>query len=191
VVKSSQRGSVRSSSEESVSRKRWDQDIHRITRNVEQYTALVLTRQVSHPFQDDFRPLFADWSKEGLRQAPKANQPFIPDTAPVRRSHSNAHQSPQPTGAHTYSTGSMGSNMPQGMLENWEGRDQRQVPMSTREVATPGNRPGLFATLHDRGKVAKQPDFYDPYFPLKYLEVPKCTCTVPSNYYRFLVEADY
>ncbi|KAH3312791.1 hypothetical protein KXW17_006179 [Aspergillus fumigatus] len=67
----------------------------------------------------------------------------------------------------------MGSNGPQGMSENWEGRDQRQVPMSTREVATPGNRPGLFATLHDRGKVAKQPDFYDPYFPLKYLEVPK------------------
>lgn len=44
--------------------------------------------------------------------------------------------------------------------------------MNTREVATPGNRPGLFLTVP--GKVAKQPDFYDPYFPLRYLEVPKC-----------------
>lgn len=46
------------------------------------------------------------------------------------------------------------------------------MPMSTRDVATPGNRPGLF--LNDRGKSAKQPDFYDPYFPLRFIEVPKC-----------------
>ena len=46
------------------------------------------------------------------------------------------------------------------------------MPMSTRDVATPGNRPGLF--LNDRGKAAKQPDFYDPYFPLRFIEVPKC-----------------
>lgn len=46
--------------------------------------------------------------------------------------------------------------------------------MLTREVATPGNRPGLFLGLYDARKLPKQPDFYDPYFPLKFLEVPKC-----------------
>lgn len=55
-------------------------------------------------------------------------------------------------------------------VDNWEYR----VPMSTREVATPGNRPGLFLGLYERAKLARQPDFYDPYFPLRYLEVPKC-----------------
>lgn len=55
------------------------------------------------------------------------------------------------------------------------------MPMSTREVATPGNRPGLF--LHDRGKTAKQPDFYDSYFPLRFIEVPKCE-------YRHMFKSD-
>lgn len=58
-------------------------------------------------------------------------------------------------------------------VESWEGKGQTQLPMSTREVPTPGNRPTMFANLYDRNKVAKQPDFYDPYFPLKYLEVPR------------------
>lgn len=55
--------------------------------------------------------------------------------------------------------------------------------MLTREVATPGNRPGLFVGLHDREKLAKQPDFYDPYFPLRYLEVPKCRWLIPTSRY--------
>ncbi|RAH74444.1 putative chromatin remodeling complex subunit (Rsc9) [Aspergillus aculeatinus CBS 121060] len=110
---------------------------------------------------------------EGLRQAPKANQPFIPDTTPARRSHViHANQSPQPvplTLSHSNSPAPTVNNAPPSN-ENWEGRDQK-VPMNTREVATPGNRPGLFLSMH--GKTVKQPDFYDPYFPLRYLEVPK------------------
>ncbi|RAK97722.1 putative chromatin remodeling complex subunit (Rsc9) [Aspergillus ibericus CBS 121593] len=110
--------------------------------------------------------------REGLRQAPKANQPFIPDTAPVRRSHTQANQSPQPTPmSQTHSNSpAPNSNSSHFPTEGWDGKEQK-VPMNTREVATPGNRPGLFLNLH--GKVAKQPDFYDPYFPLRYLEVPK------------------
>lgn len=57
-------------------------------------------------------------------------------------------------------------------VESWEGKGQPQLPMSTREVATPGNRPALFA-YQDRSKQVKQADFYDPYFPLRYLEVPR------------------
>lgn len=58
-------------------------------------------------------------------------------------------------------------------VESWDGKGQAQLPMSTRDVPTPGNRPVLFASLYDRSKVAKQPNFYDPYFPLRYLEVPR------------------
>ncbi|PWY91953.1 hypothetical protein BO94DRAFT_384843 [Aspergillus sclerotioniger CBS 115572] len=110
--------------------------------------------------------------REGLRQAPKANQPFIPDTAPVRRSHTQPNQSPQPTAmSQTHSNSpAPNSNSSHFPTEAWDGKEQK-VPMNTREVATPGNRPGLFLNLH--GKVPKQPDFYDPYFPLRYLEVPK------------------
>ncbi|CAK40609.1 hypothetical protein CBS63078_321 [Aspergillus niger] len=110
--------------------------------------------------------------REGLRQAPKANQPFIPDTAPVRRSHHNSNQSPQPSSMSQTHSNSPAPNSNNSHLptEGWDGKEQK-VPMNTREVATPGNRPGLFLTVP--GKVAKQPDFYDPYFPLRYLEVPK------------------
>lgn len=59
---------------------------------------------------------------------------------------------------------------PHFAVDSWEGKNQAQLPMSTREVATPGNRPTLF---DGRNKMAKQADFYDPYFPLKYLEVPR------------------
>ncbi|KAL4895241.1 hypothetical protein BDV59DRAFT_162030 [Aspergillus ambiguus] len=110
--------------------------------------------------------------RQGLRSAPKANQPFVPDTAPARRSH-HSNQSPQPAAmVPSHSNSSANANSPHPHLDHWDGREQK-VPMSTREVPTPGNRPGFFATLHDRGKTAKQPDFYDPYFPLRYLEVPK------------------
>jgi chromatin structure-remodeling complex subunit RSC9 len=49
--------------------------------------------------------------------------------------------------------------------------------MSTREVWTPGNRPSLFSSLSEKVKTVKQADFYDPYFPLRFVEVPKCTST--------------
>jgi chromatin structure-remodeling complex subunit RSC9 len=58
-------------------------------------------------------------------------------------------------------------------VENFEGNFNKQVPMSMREVTTPGNRPGLFVGHDGKGKLAKQPDFYDPYYPLRFLEVPK------------------
>ncbi|PKY03166.1 hypothetical protein P168DRAFT_298005 [Aspergillus campestris IBT 28561] len=109
--------------------------------------------------------------REGLRQAPKVNQPFIPDTAPVRRSHIHANQSPQPIAmSHANSNSSANPMSPHMTGDNW---DDQKVPLSMREVATPGNRPGLFMDLPVRTKTAKLPDFYDPYFPLKYLEVPK------------------
>lgn len=59
------------------------------------------------------------------------------------------------------------------MVDHGDGKEQILVPMSTREVFTPGNRPGLFLSPADRRKLAKQPDFYDPYFPLRFVEVPK------------------
>ena len=40
----------------------------------------------------------------------------------------------------------------------------------------------MFLSLHDRGKTAKQPDFYDPYFPLRFIEVPKCKWVVDVCY---------
>lgn len=58
-------------------------------------------------------------------------------------------------------------------VESWDGKGQAQLPMSTRDVSTPGNRPALFDSNNDRSKAAKQPNFYDPYFPLRYLEVPR------------------
>ncbi|KAI9926864.1 Chromatin structure-remodeling complex protein rsc9 [Aspergillus wentii] len=100
-----------------------------------------------------------------MRSTLYINQPFIPDTAPVRRSFTHGNVSPQLTPVSPANA--------QFGVDNWDSRDQR-APMSTREVATPGNRPGLFIGLPDsRGKTAKQPDFYDPYFPLRFLEVPK------------------
>ncbi|KAL2870511.1 putative chromatin remodeling complex subunit (Rsc9) [Aspergillus lucknowensis] len=106
--------------------------------------------------------------REGLRQAPKVNQPFIPDTAPARRSH-HANQSPQPPGTISHSLSPSNPDSPHLSTQTWEGK----VPMSTREVWTPGNRPSLFNILSEKGKTVKQADFYDPYFPLKFVEVPK------------------
>ncbi|KAJ5225802.1 hypothetical protein N7468_007027 [Penicillium chermesinum] len=110
--------------------------------------------------------------RQGLRQAPKVNQPFIPDTTPARRSHHQSFTSPQPQHIPPMNHNPAANpNSAHFAVESWEGRNQPQLPMSTREVPTPGNRPALFA--HDRSKLAKQPDFYDPYFPLKYLEIPR------------------
>lgn len=58
-------------------------------------------------------------------------------------------------------------------IESWDGKGQTHLPMSTRDVPTPGNRPTLFASLYDRSKMPKQPNYFDPYFPLRYLEVPR------------------
>lgn len=111
---------------------------------------------------------------EGLRQAPKVNQPFIPDTAPVRRSQMHGNQSPQPTTmSFTHSMSPANPDSPHISSENWEGKEYR-VPMSTRDVWTPGNRPSLFSGSLERAKAARQADFYDPYFPLRFIEVPKC-----------------
>lgn len=111
---------------------------------------------------------------EGLRQAPKVNQPFIPDTAPSRRSHHHSFTSPPPSmSPHLSLNPAANPQSASFAVESWDGKGQTQLPMSTREVPTPGNRPTLFANLYDRNKTARQPDFYDPYFPLKFLEVPR------------------
>lgn len=123
-----------------------------------------------------------DTKPEGLRQAPKVNQPFIPDTAPARRSHHQSFTSPQPSMSPQVNMNPAAN--PQSAhfaVESWEGKGQTQLPMSTREVPTPGNRPALFANLDDRNKVAKQPDFYDPYFPLRFLEVPRSKLHLPTQ----------
>lgn len=113
-------------------------------------------------------------SAEGLRQAPKVNQPFIPDTAPARRSQMHGNQSPQPTTmSHTHSMSPANPDSPHISSETWEGKEYK-VPMSTRDVWTPGNRPSLFSGSLERAKLARQADFYDPYFPLRFIEVPKC-----------------
>ncbi|KAJ5646786.1 hypothetical protein N7490_003158 [Penicillium lividum] len=113
--------------------------------------------------------------RQGLRQAPKINQPFIPDTTPARQKHQGqGFGSPQPQmSPHVNMNPAANPNSAQFAVDSWEGKNQTQLPMSTREVLTPGNRPALFASLTDRTKVARQPDFYDPYFPLRFLEVPR------------------
>ncbi|KAL4887018.1 hypothetical protein BJY04DRAFT_45586 [Aspergillus karnatakaensis] len=112
--------------------------------------------------------------RQGLRHAPKVNQPFIPDTAPVRRVHLNANQSPQPqTIPPTHSMSPANPGSPHIPTEtSWENKEHK-VPMSTRDVWTPGNRPSLFNGLLEKGKTVRQADFYDPYFPLRFVEVPK------------------
>ncbi|KAJ5595074.1 uncharacterized protein N7459_001282 [Penicillium hispanicum] len=112
--------------------------------------------------------------RQGLRQAPKVNQPFIPDTGPSRRSQNQSFTSPQPSmSPHMPLNPAANPNSAQFAVDSWEGKGQTQLPMATREVPTPGNRPGLFASLYDRSKTVKAADFYDPYFPLRYLEVPR------------------
>ncbi|OQD74148.1 hypothetical protein PENDEC_c012G05786 [Penicillium decumbens] len=112
--------------------------------------------------------------RQGLRQAPKVNQPFIPDTAPARRSHHQNFTSPPPSmSPHMSLNPAANPQSASFAVESWDGKGHTQLPMSTREVPTPGNRPTLFAKLYDRNKMARQPNFYDPYFPLKYLDVPR------------------
>ncbi|KAJ5923297.1 hypothetical protein N7454_008542 [Penicillium verhagenii] len=114
--------------------------------------------------------------RQGLRQAPKINQPFIPDTTPSRQKHHNhAFTSPQPQmSPHVNLNPAANPNSAQFAVDSWEGKSQTQLPMSTREVLTPGNRPAIFANLTERPKkIQKQADFYDPYFPLRFLEVPR------------------
>lgn len=113
---------------------------------------------------------------EGLRHAPKINQPFIPDTAPARRSHTHhGLTSPQPPTSphHVNMNPAANPQSAQFAVDSWEGKDNRQVPMSTREVPTPGNRPLMFSHVRDPSKMPRQLDYQDPYFPLRYLEVPR------------------
>lgn len=117
---------------------------------------------------------FTEVPIEGLRQAPKINHPFIPDTAPVRRSHHHNFTSPQPTMATPVNINPAANpQSSQFAVDSWEGKGQAQLPMSTREVYTPGNRPPMFSSSYERKKTVKQPDFYDPHFPLRFLEVPR------------------
>ncbi|EKV16341.1 Chromatin remodeling complex subunit (Rsc9), putative [Penicillium digitatum PHI26] len=114
--------------------------------------------------------------RQGLRHAPKINQPFIPDTTPARRSHINhGFTSPQPQTSphHVNVNPAANPQSAQFVVDSWEGKDNRQVPMSTREVPTPGNRPVIFSHLRDPSKMPRQLDYHDPYFPLRYLEVPR------------------
>lgn len=112
---------------------------------------------------------------EGLRQAPKVNQPFIPDTAPARRSHHHNLTSPQPMMATPVNLNPAANpQSSQFAVDNWEGKSQTQLPMSTREVYTPGNRPPMFSSSYERKKMEKQSDFYyGPHFALRFLEVPR------------------
>lgn len=61
-------------------------------------------------------------------------------------------------------------------VHDFQGKDEKFVPMLTRDVPTPGSRPGLFA--EQRTKEVKEADFYDPLFPLRFLDVPKCKSRV-------------
>ncbi|KAJ5129584.1 uncharacterized protein N7515_005623 [Penicillium bovifimosum] len=109
---------------------------------------------------------------KGLRHAPKVNQPFIPDTTPARRSHiHHGLTSPQPSASpHQVNTNPAANpQSSQFVVDSWEGRDHRQLPMSTKEVPTPGNQPLVFRP----SKRPRQLDYHDPYFPLSYLEVPR------------------
>ncbi|CAG8932183.1 unnamed protein product [Penicillium salamii] len=115
--------------------------------------------------------------RQGLRHAPKVNQPFIPDTTPARRSHIHpglTSTSPQPQSSVPMPLDPAANpTSSQFAVESWQGKDHRQLPMSTREVPTPGNRPLIFAHLRDPSKAPRQLDYFDPHFPLQYLEVPR------------------
>ncbi|EEA28253.1 Chromatin structure-remodeling complex protein rsc9 [Talaromyces marneffei ATCC 18224] len=119
--------------------------------------------------------------REGLRQAPKVNQPFIPDTAPVRqtRSATQPASNQETSSSHTPSFQAVGvegstSNIAEDEafhimhVDSVDGEETKPVLVSTRDVLTPGNRPEQFRR---RGKEVKQIDFYNQYYPLQHLEV--------------------
>ncbi|KAJ9273319.1 transcriptional regulator family: ARID/BRIGHT [Paecilomyces variotii] len=118
-------------------------------------------------------PSNRDARREGLRpQPPKAPQ-FTPNTAPVRQTRASTHtSSPQPSGSHPPNMNSSSNPMSANFnVHDFQGKDEKFVPMLTRDVPTPGSRPGLFA--EQRTKEVKEADFYDPLFPLRFLDVPK------------------
>jgi hypothetical protein len=119
---------------------------------------------------------------EGLRHAPRVNQPFVPDTAPVRQTRSAAQpatSNQEIPSSHTPSfqaaEGST-SHIVEGEatqftrihVDSEAGPETKEMYVSTRDVYTPGNRPEQFRR---QGKEIKQVDFYDPYYPLQHLEV--------------------
>lgn len=116
---------------------------------------------------------------EGLRQAPRINQPFVPDTAPVRQTRSVAQ--PATSNQETLSshipsfqaTGAEGSNTVESgeasrftLVDSYYGEDTLLV--STRNVPTPGNRPEQF---RGPAKEPRQMVYDDPLYPLQFLEV--------------------
>ncbi|KAL1882550.1 Chromatin structure-remodeling complex protein rsc9 [Paecilomyces lecythidis] len=118
-------------------------------------------------------PSNRDSRREGLRpQPPKAPQ-FTPNTAPVRQTRASGHaSSPQPGNSHPANMNSSSNPMSANFnVHDFQGKDEKFVPMLTRDVPTPGSRPGLFAD--QKSKETKEADFYDPLFPLKFLDVPK------------------
>lgn len=118
---------------------------------------------------------------EGLRQAPKINQPFVPDTAPVRQTRSvtqpatSNQENPMSYTPSFHATGAEGSNT----VESGEASRLTRIDspfgeetmlVSIRDVSTPGNRPEQFRR---QGKEAKQFDYHDPYYPLQFLEIDR------------------
>lgn len=129
-----------------------------------------------------YHHVYSNFCLEGLRQAPRVNQPFVPDTAPVRQTRSVAHpatlnqESPSSHTPSFQATGAEGSasNTVEGeathlmLVDSYEGDETKPILVSTRDVTTPGNRPEQFRR---QGKEIKQADFYHPYYPLQHLEV--------------------
>lgn len=117
---------------------------------------------------------------EGLRNAPKTHQPFVPSTAPARQTRSVAQLSVTLPGTpgvpHFSATRAEGStaNTVEGeathftMIDTPVGEETFRV--STKDVPTPGNRPEQFRS---QGKETKQFDYHDPLYPLHFLEVSR------------------
>ncbi|PCH04597.1 Hypothetical protein PENO1_022090 [Penicillium occitanis (nom. inval.)] len=118
--------------------------------------------------------------REGLRNAPKTHQPFVPSTAPARQTRSVAQLSVTLPGTpgvpHFPATRAEGStaNTVEGeathftMIDTPVGEETFRV--STKDVPTPGNRPEQFRS---QGKETKQFDYHDPLYPLHFLEVSR------------------
>lgn len=111
------------------------------------------------------------FSLEGLRQAPRTNQPFVPNTAPVRQTRSLAQiGTPLPGTPSWQITPGSSSNTVEEVIDSVIGEDTMTLRVSTRDVPTPGNRPEQFRS---QGKEVKQFDYHDPTYPLHFLQVSR------------------
>lgn len=118
---------------------------------------------------------------EGLRNAPRTHQPFVPSTAPGRQTRSVAQLSvtvPGTPGVPHFAPGTRAegstANTVEGeatqfiMIDTPVGEETFRVP--TKDVPTPGNRPEQFRS---QGKETKQFDYLNPLHPLHFLEVSR------------------